>query len=159
MLLTTLLAACTASAPPVYHVAFETDRGDFTIEVRRDWAPIGADHFYELVQAGFYDNTKFFRAVRRFMVQFGIAGVPLQSSLAREAIPDDPRRQSNSFGTVSFAMAGPDSRTTQVFVSTRDNSYLDGMGFAPFGWVMGEGMRVVESLFTGCAPRPTAARS
>jgi len=139
--------------PSSYHVAVETDRGTFIIEVQRAWAPVGADHFYSLVRSGFYDNCKVFRAVRRFMVQFGIAGAPSFGSLEREAILDDQPRQSNGYGTVSFAMSGPDSRTTQVFVSTRDNSYLDAMGFAPFG-VVREGMRVVESLFTGYGEEP-----
>ena len=149
LLLASATATAAATAPPIYSVEFQTDRGPFTIEVHRDWAPVGADHFHTLVESGFYDDCKVFRAVRNFMVQFGISARPgAFGALASQNIVDDPPQQSNAYGTVTFATSGTDSRSTQVFVSTRDNSYLDSMGFSPFGRVTA-GMNVVTSLFTG----------
>lgn len=143
------LVTAVAATPSIFLVEFQTDRGPFTVEVHRDWAPIGADHFHTLVEKGFYDECKVFRAVRNFMVQFGISARPgAFGALERQSITDDPPQQSNAFGTVTFATSGPDSRSTQIFVSTRDNSYLDSMGFTPFGRVT-SGMNVVTSLFTG----------
>src|SRR5207244_6499652 len=127
----------------------ETSAGDFVIAVRRDWAPHGADRFYNLVKSGYYDGVRFFRVIPGFMAQFGIHGDPQVSATWRErSIPDDPVRQSNARGMVTFATAGPNTRTTQVFINYRDNAGLDGQGFAPFGQVV-EGMEVVDRLFAG----------
>ena len=137
------------AAPGTFRARFETTAGEFVIEVRRDWAPHGADRFYNLVKHGYYDGVRFFRVISGFMAQFGIHGDPQVSAVWREQrIPDDPVRQSNARGMVTFATAGPDTRTTQIFINYRDNSGLDGQGFAPFGRVV-EGMEVVDRLFAG----------
>jgi peptidyl-prolyl cis-trans isomerase A (cyclophilin A) len=142
-------AALKEQAPPVYKVDFDTSRGPFVIEVHRDWAPNGADRFYNLVKNGFYDDARFFRVVEGFMVQFGINGDPRTSAVWREArIKDDPVRISNKRTFVTFATAGPNTRTTQVFISYGNNSNLDSQGFAPFGQVV-SGMKVVDSLYSG----------
>jgi peptidyl-prolyl cis-trans isomerase A (cyclophilin A) len=136
-------------APDVYKAKFDTTKGTFVIEVHRAWAPNGADRFYNLVKNGFYNDARFFRVIDGFMVQFGISGNPDLSSVWRDArIPDDPVNQSNTRGMVSFATAGPDTRTTQVFINYGDNAGLDGQGFAPFGQVV-SGMDVVDSFFKG----------
>ena len=142
-------AALNETAPETYRARFTTSKGDFVIEVTRAWAPHGADRFYNLVKNGFYDDCRFFRVVFGFMVQFGINGDPAISSVWREArIPDDPVKQSNKRGYVTFATAGPNTRTTQVFINYADkNSGLDGQGFAPFGKVI-EGMEIVSKLFS-----------
>ncbi len=118
--------------------------------MHRDWAPNGADRFYNLVKLGFFDDTRFFRAISGFMVQFGIPGDPQVAAKWREAqIPDDPAKQSNLTGFVAFAQTGqPNSRTTQVFVDYRDNSPLDRSNFAPFGKVV-EGMDSLRSVYKG----------
>src|SRR5256885_9098391 len=138
----------TATAPPVYKVKMATTKGDFTIEVHRDWAPAGADRFYNLVKAGFFSDLAFFRVVKGFMVQFGIHGDPKVSRAWRSAtIKDDAvGKQSNKRGMVTFAMAGPDTRTSQIFINYGDNSRLDAMGFPPFGKVVGDGMKVVDAI-------------
>ena len=145
-----LLAATATPAgatPPTYRARFETSAGTFVIEVRRDWAPQGADRFYELVKGGFYDGQRFFRVLSGFMAQFGIPGDPKVAAAWRERrILDDPVRESNTRGMVSFATAGPNTRTTQVFINFGNNVSLDGMGFAPFGHVV-QGMEVVDHLF------------
>jgi peptidyl-prolyl cis-trans isomerase A (cyclophilin A) len=142
-------AALNAQAPALYKVNFDTSKGAFVIEVHRDWAPNGADRFYNLVKNGFYDNARFFRVVSGFMVQFGINGDPKISALWEDAnIKDDPVRQNNLPGFISFATRGPDTRTTQVFINLVDNRRLDGMGFAPFGRVV-SGMPVVGALYSG----------
>jgi peptidyl-prolyl cis-trans isomerase A (cyclophilin A) len=142
-------AAGKATAPDTYRVRFETTKGPFVVEVHRAWAPKGADRFYNLVRAGYYDDAAFFRVISSFMVQFGINGDPRVNAAWREArISDDPVKQSNVRGKVTFATSGPDSRTTQVFINFKDNSRLDGMGFAPFGEVV-QGMSVVDSLHAG----------
>lgn len=142
-------AALNAQAPAVYKVRFDTSKGPFVIEVHRDWAPNGADRFYNLVKNGFYDNTRFFRVISGFMVQFGINGDPRISAQWRSAnIPDDPVRQSNQRGFITFATAGPNTRTTQVFINYADNRPLDRQGFSPFGRVV-SGIEVVDSLYGG----------
>ena len=137
-------------APDTYKVKFETNEGEYVIEVHRDWSPAGADRFYNLVKIGFYDDTRYFRVVDGFMVQYGISGYPEVNTAWREAaIVDDPVKQSNTRGKVTFAKRGlPNSRTTQVFINFVDNSNLDGMGFAPFGEVV-SGMDVVDKLYKG----------
>ncbi len=142
-------AALKEQAPPVYRVDFDTSKGPFVIEVHRDWAPNGADRFYNLVKNGFYDNARFFRVIEGFMVQFGVNGDPKVSAVWRDArIKDDPARISNKRSFVTFATAGPNTRTTQVFISYGDNSNLDSQGFTPFGQVV-SGMKVVDSMYSG----------
>ena len=142
-------AALNEQAPPVYKVNVDSSRGRFVIEVHRDWAPLGADRFYNLVKNGFYDNARFFRVISGFMVQFGINGDPKVSAVWREArIKDDPVQQSNQRGFITFATAGPNTRTTQVFINFANNQALDRMGFAPFGRVV-SGMDTVDALYSG----------
>ncbi len=142
-------AALNEQAPVTYKVKFDTSKGPFVVEVHRDWAPLGADRFYNLVKNGFYDNARFFRVISGFMVQFGINGDPAISARWRGArIGDDPVKQSNSRGFITFATAGPNTRTTQVFINYANNSGLDGQGFAPFGRVV-SGMNVVDALYSG----------
>jgi peptidyl-prolyl cis-trans isomerase A (cyclophilin A) len=143
-------ANATAKAPDAYKATFTTSKGTFVVEVHRDWAPNAADRFYNLVKLGFFDDTRFFRAVDGFMVQFGLSGDPSVSTKWQQAnIPDDPVAQSNKSGFITFAQtAMPNSRATQVFINTVDNARLDGMRFAPFGQVV-SGMDVVKSLYTG----------
>jgi peptidyl-prolyl cis-trans isomerase A (cyclophilin A) len=136
-------------APDVYRAKFDTSKGEFVIEVKRAWAPGGADRFYNLVKNGYYDDCRFFRVVAGFMVQFGINGDPNLNTAWRQArIQDDPVKESNIKGYVSFATSGPNSRTTQVFINFGDNASLNAMGFAPFGKVV-EGMKVVDSIYSG----------
>lgn len=136
-------------APGVYRVKFETGKGDFVVEVRRAWAPNGADRFYNLARAGFFDDSRFFRVVSGFVAQFGIPGDPAVAAVWRsQTIRDDPVRQSNTRGFLAYAMTGPDARTTQIFINLGDNSRLDKDGFAPFGRVVA-GMEVVERLYAG----------
>jgi peptidyl-prolyl cis-trans isomerase A (cyclophilin A) len=136
-------------APAVFRVKFETSRGDFVVEARRDWAPLGADRFYDLARAGFFDDSRFFRVRAGFIAQFGIAGDPAVAAAWRDqAIRDDPRRQSNARGFVTYAMTGANARTTQLFINLADNSRLDREGFAPIGKVI-EGMGVVDQLYAG----------
>jgi cyclophilin family peptidyl-prolyl cis-trans isomerase len=133
-------------APATFKARFDTTKGAFVIEVTRAWAPKGADRFYNLVKNGFYDNARFFRVVSGFMVQFGINGDPGIMARWRGAqISDDPVSQSNTRGMITFAMAGPNTRTSQVFINFGDNSQLDKMGFAPFGRVV-SGMNVVDAI-------------
>ena len=139
-------AALIEQAPASYKVKFDTTKGAFVIQVTRAWAPHGADRFYNLVKNGFYDNVRFFRVISGFMVQFGINGDPQLSARWRAAsIPDDPVTQSNKRGMITFATAGPNTRTTQVFINFADNTNLDGMGFAPFGRIV-SGMNVVDAI-------------
>jgi peptidyl-prolyl cis-trans isomerase A (cyclophilin A) len=138
----------TEKAPAKYKAKFTTTKGDFVVEVHRDWAPLGADRFYNLVKAGYFDGARFFRVIKGFMVQFGIHGEPAVNNTWREArIKDDPVKESNKRGYITFATAGPDTRTTQVFINFADNGRLDTSGFAPFGTVAPAGMKVVDSLF------------
>lgn len=139
----------TEKAPEVFKARFSTTKGDFIVEVHREWAPIGADRFYNLVKGGFYDNVRFFRVVSGFMAQFGIHGDPTLAKQWQNAnIQDDPGKQSNTRGMVTFATAGPGTRTTQVFLNLVDNNRLDSMGFSPFGRVTA-GMEVVDQLYAG----------
>ena len=142
-------AALNAQAPATYKAKFDTSKGSFVILVHRAWARRGAERFYNLVKNGFYDNVRFFRVLSGFMAQFGINGDPKVMEAWRSAqISDDPVKQSNTRGKISFATAGPNTRTTQVFINFGDNSSLDRMGFAPFGEVV-SGMKVVDSLYAG----------
>ncbi len=142
-------ASLREQAPPAYKVEFDTSKGPFIVEVHGDWAPFGADRFYNLVKNGFFNNTRFFRVISGFMVQFGINGDPAISSQWRSArINDDPVKKSNGRGLITFATAGPNTRTTQIFINYADNAALDGQGFAPFGQVT-SGMNVVDALYSG----------
>jgi peptidyl-prolyl cis-trans isomerase A (cyclophilin A) len=144
----------TAAAPALYEVVFETSRGEFVVEVDREWAPRGADRFFNLVRFGFYDGAAFFRVLPGFIAQFGIPTLPVLSAVWRDQpIQDDPLRQSNVRGTLSFATRGPNTRTHQVFVNLRDNANLDFAGFTPFGRVI-RGMEVVDSLYAGYGEGP-----
>jgi len=136
-------------APDTYQVKFTTTRGDFTLSVTRAWAPLGADRFYNLVKHHFYDNTSFFRVLPGFVAQFGLSAYPpVSSAWSKATIDDDPVTQSNLKGYITFATAGPKTRTTQLFINLADNKRLDAMGFAPFGQVT-EGMNVVEAFYEG----------
>jgi peptidyl-prolyl cis-trans isomerase A (cyclophilin A) len=143
-------AALKETAPATYNVKFDTSAGEFVVKVTREWAPNGADRFYNLVKNGFYDDVRFFRAIAGFMVQFGINGDPAVNTVWRNArIAPDPVKQSNRRGFITYAMGGtPDTRTTQVFINFQDNVSLDKSGFAPFGEVV-KGMEVVNKLYTG----------
>jgi cyclophilin family peptidyl-prolyl cis-trans isomerase len=142
-------ASLTAKAPTTFAVAFDTTKGRFVITVHRGWAPRGSDRFYNLVQAHFFDGVEFFRVVKGFVVQFGISGYPKVSRAWQYAgIKDDPVKASNTIGTITYADAGPNTRTTQLFINVANNASLDGQGFAPFGKVT-TGMSVVRRLYSG----------
>jgi len=139
-------AALTEKAPATFKAQFDTTKGKFTIEVTRALAPNGADRFYNLVRSGYFKDVAFFRVVPGFMCQFGIHGDPKVSAKWRDAtIPDDPVKGSNTRGTITFATAGPNTRTTQLFINFGNNINLDSMGFSPFGKVT-EGMDVVDKI-------------
>ena len=144
-------------APDSFRVAFETGKGRFVVQVNRAWAPHAADRFHELVEDGYYDRVKFFRVLPNFIAQFGIQGDPATNKQWERPIADDPVKESNKKGTLTYAMGGPNTRTTQLFVNTRDNGRLDGMGFAPFGRVV-EGIEVVEKLYNGYGEGPPEGR-
>jgi len=138
----------TEKAPDVYRVKMETTAGDLIIEVHREWAPLGADRFYNLVKIGYFSDVAFFRVLAGFMAQAGFHGNPAVSQVWLNArIKDDPVKQKNYPGTVTFATGGPNTRTAQFFINYGDNSYLDDSGFAPFGKVV-EGFESVESLYS-----------
>jgi peptidyl-prolyl cis-trans isomerase A (cyclophilin A) len=142
-------AALNEKAPDTYKANFDTSKGAFTVTVTRGWAPIGADRFYNLVKNGFYDDARFFRVLDGFMAQVGIHGNPtIAKAWMTARIQDDPVKQSNKRGFVTFATGGPNTRTTQFFVNFRDNAGLDKQGFAPFGEVT-SGMNVVDRLYNG----------
>jgi len=137
----------TAKAPGAYKVRFMTTRGPFTVQVTRYWAPNGADRFYNLVKVGYFKDIAFFRVLKNFMAQAGIHGDPEISAVWRTAsIPDDPVKKSNLRGFVTFATAGPNTRTTQFFINYGNNSRLDKDGFAPFGEVI-SGMEILDGLY------------
>lgn len=135
-------------APETFHVKFTTTKGDFVVEAVREWAPRGVDRFHELVQDKYFDGSRFFRVRPKFIAQFGIHKDPKVTELWRQLkFPDDPVKQKNQRGFVSYAMSGPASRTTQIFINLANNAAaLDGRGFAPFARVV-EGMEVVDSLY------------
>lgn len=142
-------SALTVSAPDIYEARFTTTKGDFVVQVTRAWAPLGADRFYNLVANRFFDDASFFRVLYGFVVQFGLSADPQVSKVWRDAtIKDDPVKQSNRPGYITFATAGPNTRTTQVFINLGNNGQLDSMGFAPFGQVT-QGMEVVKQLYSG----------
>ncbi|HEY0705022.1 MAG TPA: peptidylprolyl isomerase [Candidatus Acidoferrales bacterium] len=143
-----------AKAPDEYEVTFKTTAGDFVVKVERAWAPIGADRFYNLVKHGFYNDAAFFRVVPGFVVQFGLSANPAVNAAWEKAyIQDDPVTQSNHTGFLTFATAGPNTRTTQMFISLGENARLDSMGFAAFGQVT-TGMDAVQKIFSGYGESP-----
>ncbi len=147
-------ASLKETAPETYKVKVTTPKGDFVVQVTRAWAPLGADRFYNLVRSGFFTDAYFFRIVKGFVTQFGIHSNPAVAKAWRAAnIADDPVKESNKRGTLSFATAGPNTRTTQIFINLVDNARLDGMGFSPFGQVI-EGMDVVDKLYDGYGEAP-----
>jgi peptidyl-prolyl cis-trans isomerase A (cyclophilin A) len=157
-----VLAACSGAqgptyekAPAVFRVSFDTSRGPFEVEITRDLAPDGADRFYNLVKAKYFDGARFYRVVPGFMVQWGAAADPkVSQAWEAEKIPDDPVRTSNVRGTITFAASSePNSRTSHMFINYGDNSRLDGMGFAPIGKVI-SGMDNVDQIYSGDAERP-----
>jgi len=149
-------AKLTAKAPDSFKVKFETTKGNFTVEVTRSLAPNGADRFYNLVRSGYFKDLAFFRVIHGFMCQFGIHGDPKVSAVWRSAqIPDDPVKASNTPSAITFATAGPNTRTTQLFINYGDNARLDSMGFSPFGKVT-DGLDVVAKIngeYGECAPQ------
>jgi peptidyl-prolyl cis-trans isomerase A (cyclophilin A) len=146
--------AMNVEAPDQFNVRLETSNGPIVIEVHRSWAPRGADRFYNLVRSGYYNHSKVFRIRAGTWAQFGINGDPKISKLWRDqTIPDDPGQQSNQRGTVAFAFAVPNGRTTQVFINLKDNSTThDAEPFVPFGRVI-EGMDVADSLYADYGER------
>jgi peptidyl-prolyl cis-trans isomerase A (cyclophilin A) len=146
--------ALNAKAPEVFKARFTTTKGDFVIEVHREWSPNGADRFYNLVKNGFYDDAAFFRVLKGFVVQFGMNAKPAVQTVWQNAnIRDDKVTQSNKRGYVVFATAGPNTRTTQVFINLGDNANLDAQGFSPFGQVI-EGMDVIDQFYGGYGDPP-----
>ena len=151
-------ASLKEQAPETYKASFDTSAGTFVVEVHRAWAPLGADRFYNIVKNGFFDDTRFFRVVSNFMVQFGLNGDPAVQAVWRSAnLKDDPTKESNKKGYITFATAGPNTRTTQVFINYKDNGFLDSQGFAPFGRVV-SGMDVVEKINSQYAETPNQGR-
>ena len=147
-------------APATFKVNFDTSAGPFVVEVTRAWAPKGADRFYNLVKNGFFDGGRFFRVISNFMVQFGINGDPAIQKAWGPAtnLTDDPVTQSNKRGYITFATAGPNTRTTQVFINFKDNAGLDKQGFAPFGQVI-SGMEVVDKFVSEYGEKPNAGNA
>ena len=152
-------AALKERAPNVFKARFDTTAGIFVIEVHADWAPRGADRFYNLVKNGYYEGCRFFRVVPGFVVQFGINGdAAIQRNWTDATIPDDKVTQGNTRGFVTFAKSSePNSRTTQLFINFADNSRLNRQGFAPFGKVT-MGMEVVDKIFSGYGEKPDQDR-
>ena len=147
-------AALTEQAPARFEAAFDTSKGRFVIDVHREWAPIGADRFYNLVKHGFFDDVRFFRVIDGQLAQFGLHGDPAVQDAWRDAeVQDDPVKHGNTRGSVSFASRGPNTRTTQLFINLRDNTAYDRLGFAPFAEVV-TGMDVVDTLYSGYEERP-----
>jgi peptidyl-prolyl cis-trans isomerase A (cyclophilin A) len=148
-------AGLTERAPDTYKVNFDTSRGMFVVEVHRDWAPLAADRFYNLVKNGFYDEVRFFRVIPNFMVQFGMHGNPaITKAWSGTSLKDEPTKQTNKRGYITFARTNaPNSRGTQVFINYKDNGFLDKQGFAPFGEVV-QGMDVVEKINATYGEKP-----
>jgi peptidyl-prolyl cis-trans isomerase A (cyclophilin A) len=148
-------AAKNEKAPEVFNVSLDTSKGPVVIEVHRDWAPAGADHFYSLVKTGYYDGNRFFRVVRNFVVQFGVSGDVSANRLWSNAyLPDDPVvKRSNVRGAVTYAKVGPNSRSTQLFINLKDNKTLDKQGFTPIGQVS-SGMDVVDRFYSSYGEMP-----
>jgi peptidyl-prolyl cis-trans isomerase A (cyclophilin A) len=154
-------AALTAKAPAMFKAKFDTSKGVFLVDVHRDWAPLGADRFYNMVTNGFFSGVRFFRVIPGFMAQFGINGNPaVTAAWNKVELKDDPAtKQSNMRGFITYGTTGrPNTRGTQVFINYKDNSFLDPQGFVPFGQVV-EGMEVVDMLYSEYASKPQDAQS
>jgi homoserine O-acetyltransferase len=146
LIIVMMWSAILPGSPEVYRVRLDTTKGPIVIVVHRDWAPHGADRFHELVTSGYFDDSRFFRVVKGQWAQFGIAGNPVTAATWRtQVIPDDPPKQSNVRGRVAFAFKDPGGRTSQIYISLRDNSYQDAQGFVPFGEVA-DGMDGADAL-------------
>jgi peptidyl-prolyl cis-trans isomerase A (cyclophilin A) len=146
------------TAPDHFKVRFETTKGNILLQVEREWAPIGTDRFYTLIKTGYLNGDRFFRVVPNFIIQFGLGPDARITAQWRQAnLKDDPVRQNNVRGTISFATAGPNTRTTQLFINTNDNVRLDANGFAPFGRVI-DGMSVVDQIYAGYGEQPDQKR-
>jgi peptidyl-prolyl cis-trans isomerase A (cyclophilin A) len=144
-----LLPVQDPKAPAEFKVKLETTRGDIVLRITRDWAPKGADRVYALVKCGYFDECRFYRVLPKFIAQFGINGTPTVAAKWKDLpIDDDPVKQKNTRGRVTFGKGGPNSRTTNLFISLKDNTSLDSEGFAPLGEVL-EGMEVADQLFSG----------
>jgi len=145
----------TETAPEVFVARLETTKGVIRIQVNREWAPLGADRFFNLVKAGYYDGVTFHRVIPGFMAEFGINGDPWVNAAWRQAtMQDEPVRKPNDRGRVSFSKNQPNTRTVQIFINTDDNPSLNGQGFSPFGEVI-EGMDVVDALYADYGESPT----
>ena len=160
--------AMSQQAPDKFKAEFITSEGSFVIEVNRKWAPLGADRFYNLVFNGFYDEARFFRVVPNFIAQFGLHADPainakwtshpqINPNWKDVVLQDDPVQVKNTRGTLSFAAAGPNTRTTQVFINFQDNTHLDGMGFAAFGQIA-EGLEVIDAINPQYGQTPTQGK-
>ncbi|HLY10796.1 MAG TPA: peptidylprolyl isomerase [Planctomycetota bacterium] len=144
-----VLPAQDAKAPAEFKVRLETTKGDIVIQITREWAPKGADRLHALVKAGYYDGCRFYRVLPKFIAQFGISGDPATAAKWKELpIDDDPVKEKNTRGRLTFAKSGPNSRTTNLFLNLKDNSALDGQGFAPIGMVV-DGLEIADQLFSG----------
>src|SRR5277367_2182687 len=147
-----------AKAPDTYQVKFTTTKGDFIVQVTRAWAPLGADRFYNLVKHRFFTDAAFFRVVPGFIIQFGLSANPAVNKVWDKAsIKDDPVTQSNHTAYLTFATAGPNTRTTQLFINLGENASLDSQGFASFGQVT-SGMDVVQKIYSGYGESPDQAQ-
>jgi peptidyl-prolyl cis-trans isomerase A (cyclophilin A) len=144
-----LLPPQDAKAPAEFKVRLDTTKGDIVLKITRDWAPKGADRFHALVKAGYYDDCRFYRVLPKYIAQFGISGTPATAAKWKELpIDDDPVKQKNTRGRLTFARGGPNTRTTNLFINLKDSTSLDGDGFAPIGEVV-EGMDIADQLFSG----------
>jgi peptidyl-prolyl cis-trans isomerase A (cyclophilin A) len=151
-------SAAAPAAPDSFRVAFETTRGNVVVDVIRAWSPRGVDRFHELVNAGYFTDIAFFRVLPGFVAQFGMHGDPaVNRRWDDRPILDDPVVQSNKRGTIVFATSGPNTRGNQFFINYSDNTRLDGLGFSPFGRVIG-GMSVVDSIYAGYGETPDQSR-
>jgi len=151
-------SALTAKAPETFDVKFTTTQGDFVVHVVRAWAPLGADRFYNMAKHHYFDGAAFFRVISGFMAQFGLSAYPEVNRVWSSAtIKDDKVTQSNKRGAITFATAGPNTRTTQLFINFANNNGLDGQGFAPFGEVT-SGMDVVDKLYSDYGDGPPQGR-
>ena len=144
----------TETAPATFRVRLDTSAGEVVIEVHREWAPIGADRFYNLAKGGFYDDARIYRVVAGFMAQFGLNSDPyVNQAWKSQFLVDDPVVETNTRGRVTFAKGGLHTRTTEIFISYKDNRALDAEGFAPIGEVV-EGMDVVDAIYADYGDGP-----
>jgi len=153
-------APAVVTAPAEFKVRLETSKGPVVIQLHRDWSPNGVDRFFQLVEEGFYNDARFFRVIPNFIVQFGMNGDPATNAKwAEQKLADDPVKQSNTRGTVTYAKCPmPNCRSTQIFINLGDNASLDPQGFAPIGTIV-EGMSVVDRLYSGYGDPPPDQQS